>query len=133
MANERLTVLAKRFRELKDLKAVLEAQLKTITEEIDSIAKDRLPAMMDENDIPKFTVDGVGTIYQQVKVYAYVAKADEEIFHNWLRENGNGDMIRPYVFPQTLAAFAKEQLEQGVDLPDWLKATKVPTAMLRRK
>jgi len=76
--------------------------------------------------------EGVGTIFPQMKVYAYVKKENEELFHNWLRENGHGDLIKAYVFPATLSSFVKEQLEQGVELPDFLSATKVETAMLRR-
>jgi predicted nuclease with TOPRIM domain len=132
-ANSGLTLLAREFRGLKDRKEALEAELKKLNEDIKKIEVERLPAMMDQNDVEKFTVEGVGTIFQQVKVYAHVKKEDEARFHEWLRETGNADLIKAYVFPQTLASFAKEQLEQGTDLPDFLTAHKVPTAMLRRK
>jgi seryl-tRNA synthetase len=124
--------MGKRLRELKDRKDTLEGELKELDQELKTLTTETLPAAMDENDIEKFTVEGVGTIYQQVKVYAYVKKENEPKFHAWLREQGHGDMIREYVFPATLSSFAKEQIEAGVELPDFLPAAKVPTAMLRR-
>lgn len=128
-----LTVHAQRFRELKDRKEVLEGELKEVNQEIKVLETDVLPRVMDENEIEKFTTEGVGTIFTQVKVYASVLKEDELTFHNWLRGAGHGDLIRDYVFPATLSAFAKEQIEQGVELPAFIKATKIETAMLRRR
>jgi seryl-tRNA synthetase len=131
--NAALSALAREFRVLKDRKAEIEADLKDINERIKNIEVERLPTMMDDCDVSKFNVEGVGSIYQQVKVYAYVKKEDEEKFHDWLRAGGHEDLIRAYVFPQTLNAFAKEQLENGEELPAWLNAAKVPVAVLRRK
>lgn len=133
MANDRLTGLARRFRELKDRKDSLNNELKELGEELKKIETELLPQAMEENEIEKFTVDGVGSIYTQMKVYAYITKENEPLFHAWLRDQGHGELIKEYVFPATLSAFAKEQLEQGNDLPDWFKAAKVETAMLRRK
>lgn len=133
MANDRLTALARRFRELKDRKDSLNNELKECEAELKLLETEQLPQCMDENEIEKFTVDGVGTIYTQMKVYAYVKKENEVTFHQWLQDQGHGDLIKSYVFPATLSAFAKEQLEQGIDLPDWFKAAKVETAMIRRK
>lgn len=128
-----LTGHAQRLRELTDRKDSLEGELKEVEQELKLLKTDVLPRIMDDNEIEKFTVDGVGTIYTQVRVLAYVKKEDEAQFHSWLRENGHGDLIREYVFPATLSSFAKEQLESGVELPAFFSAAKVETAMLRRK
>ncbi len=131
--NSKLTGLAQRFRELKDQKEAHEETLKAINKELEDLAVNQLPTAMDENEIEKFTVEGVGTIYQQVEVYANVKKENQETFFAWLRENGHGDLVKETVYPQTLKSFAKEQIEAGVDLPDYVTAHKVPTARLRRK
>lgn len=131
--NAQLTALAQSFRHLKDRKEVLETELKEVNGLIEDVQVNQLPKMMDENNVEKFTVAGVGTIYQQVKVYAYVKKEDQAGFYDWLRENGHGDLIKAIVFSPTLSSFAKEQIEAGNDLPEMLVAHKVPTAMLRRK
>jgi hypothetical protein len=131
--NQALVALAQEFRAKKDRKEVIEAELKILDADLKKLATETIPNMMDDLGVEKITVAGVGTIYQQVEVYAYVLKENEDIFHNWLRENGQGDLIRPYIFPATLKAFAKEQLEAGNELPLMLNAAKVPTARLRRK
>jgi hypothetical protein len=128
-----LTELAQRFRELKDRKDSLNAELKELQEELSRLETELLPQKMEENEIEKFTTDGVGTIFTQVKVYASVVKADETSLHNWLRDQGHGALIKETVAPGTLNSFVKEQLEQGTDLPEFIKATKIETAMLRRK
>lgn len=132
MSNQRLQILAREFAELKERKERLSDELSECEAELKKISTELLPQAMDDNEIEKFTVEGVGTIYTQMKVYAYVKKENEAKFHNWLRENGHGDLIKEYVFPATLSSFAKEQLEGGVELPDFLPAAKVETAMLRR-
>lgn len=133
MSTPILTGHAQRLRELTDRKETLEGELKEVEQELKLLKTDVLPRVMDENEIEKFTVEGVGTIFTQIKVYAYVKKEDEATFHAWLREQGHGDIIREYVFPATLSSFAKEQLEAGVELPSFMSAAKVDTAMLRRK
>lgn len=133
MANDRLTNLARRFRELKDRKESLNAELKELGEELKKIEVELLPQAMDENDIEKFTVEGVGTVYTQVKVYAYVKVEDQQQFFGWLREEGHDPLIKESVAPGTLNKFVQDQLEEGVDLPEFIHATKIDTAMLRRK
>lgn len=133
MTTPTLTRYAQRLRELTDQKEGLEGQLKEVEAELKLLKTDVIPKTMDENEIEKFSVDGVGTIFTQVRVLAYVKKEDEAQFHAWLRDNGHGDLIREYVFPATLSSFAKEQLESGVELPAFFSASKVETAMLRRK
>jgi hypothetical protein len=133
MANNRLTQLAQEFRTLKDRKESLEGELKEVDEALKKLTTETLPKCMDDSEVEKFTVEGVGTIFTQIKVYAYVKKENEEKFHEWLRENGHGDLIKSYVFPATLSSFAKEQLEAGAELPDFMPAAKIETAMLRRR
>jgi hypothetical protein len=129
----KLIEAAREFRALKDEKEGLEASEKLVNARIKQLETEIIPQLMDENSIDKFTVEGVGTIFQQVKVYASVKAEFTETFHNWLRENGHDDLIKPTVHPSTLKSFAQEQLEAGEELPEWLTAYKVPTAMLRRK
>lgn len=131
--NGALVALAQQLRDMKDHKEALEAELKQLDADLKKLTTETIPQMMDDMSIEKMTVDGAGTLYQQVEIYAHVKKEDEPAFHAWLRDQGQEDLIRPYVFPQTLKAFAKEQIEAGVELPEWFKAIKVPTARLRRK
>lgn len=132
MSENPLVVMARDLRAKKDRKEVLEAELKELNKGIRELAEQRIPTYMDDNEIEKLSVEGVGTIFLTTKVYANVKAEDREKFFTWLRENGNGDLIKEVVHPQTLNAFAKEQLGNGVSLPDVLDARLYPTANLRR-
>ena len=131
--NAAIVALAKEFRALRDTKDRLEAELSACNASLKKIAEDKLPTMLDDNDVENIKIDGVGTIFQQIEVYPSIKKEDEPKFHEWLRTTDRGDIIKSYVFPMTLKAVAKELIEQGEELPDWFKVLKVPTAKLRRK
>lgn len=133
MANTQLIGLARELRDLKDAKEKLDAELKGVNERIQKIEREELVNAMDDAEVEKFTVDGVGTIFQKVNIFAYVKKDDQEAFFDWLRVTDRGDLIKETVHPATLSAFAKELLEAGEEPPPMLSAAKVPTAVLRRK
>lgn len=128
-----ITQMAQEFRALKDRKEALKAEEKNINQRIREIAEQELPLHMEENEIDKISIDGVGTLYVQQQLYVNVRKDDTEALYEDLRSTGNEDLIRDYVFPATLKAFCKEQLENGKPLPEQVTAHFVPTAMLRRK
>lgn len=132
--SNKLIDMAHDLRNLKDKKEKLEGELSDTNKAIRRLAEQEIPEYMEENEIEKISIDGVGTLYTTLKIYANVKKENKEAFYNWLREHGNEDMVQEYVFPATLNAFAKEQLNEGKPLPDDLiEARLYPTATLRRK
>jgi uncharacterized protein (DUF342 family) len=133
MASNKLTVMAHELRELKDRKQAISEEQKTINKRLKILTETEMPEYMEEQEIDKVTIDGVGTIYVQVQVYSNVKAEDRPAFYEWLKETGNEDMITEWVFPQSVNSFCKEQLENGKPVPDMVSAHKVPTAMLRRK
>jgi len=130
--NDELGKMVRELRELRDQKEKLEADLKDVNLSIRKLAEHQIPEYMDEHEIEKLSVSGVGTVYLTTKVYANVKKENQEAFFEWLRETGNEELIREAVHPSTLNAFAKEQLSEGKELPDVLEARLYPTATLRR-
>lgn len=130
---DRLAELITEFRNLKDTKEALEDQIKEINKAIKVLAEKLIPEYMEENDIDKTTIAGVGTVHIQQQLYTNVKADDREELYTWLRESGNEDMIKDWVFPQSLKAFCKEQLENGKPIPEMVTAHFVPTAILRRK
>jgi len=132
MSNNKLTEFARSLSDLKARKNELEDSLKDVNEQIKTIAENELPRAMEDADIESFRVDGVGTVFLQNKIYVSVLADDREKLYDWLRENGHDDIVKDWVFPQTLTAFAKEQMTEGNPLPDFLKATFIPTAALRK-
>ena len=133
MTTPRLTALAKELRELKDHKERLEEDLKLINKRIQGLIINSLPEAMDEAEQSKFSVDGVGTVYLQDKINVSILADDRGEIYEWCRANGHEALVVDYIHPSTLNAWAKEQLINGGDLPDKMKATYLPTAMLRRK
>jgi hypothetical protein len=135
-----MTTAAKKLRALKDEKEATEAKLKALNKDIVVLETVTLPKLMDDNEMESFKIAGVGTIYTTTETYTNVKKEDRAKLYDWLRDNGHGDMIGDWVFPNTLQAFARRQLEDqanyglndGNKLPDFIKTTLVPTANLRR-
>jgi len=128
--------LSEKWKELSVLenkKAEHEAAVKVLNAQITELAVKVLPPMMENAEVESMKVEGVGTCSVRTKVYAYFLKENEAAFHKWLKKNRHGGLIKPYIHPPTLKAFATEQLEQQKPLPDILKVTLVPTATIRSK
>jgi hypothetical protein len=128
-----LSDLARALRDLKNQKESLEEQLKAVNKSIVAIEQGDLPKLMEDLDEEKFSVPEIGTVFLQNKLYVSVLKDDREKLHDWCQEHGHEALIVPHIHPATLQAFAKEQLEAGKALPDFVKATFIPTAVIRRK
>ncbi len=127
-----LTNLAKELAILKADKTKLEAQVKSLNKQIIAISVGKLPELMQELDIPKFVVEDVGTFYIQNRLEVSVLAEDRESIYAWCKEEGHGALVVEYIWPRTLNAWAKDQLTEGQPLPDKMKATFIPTTMLRR-
>jgi len=133
MAENKLTLMAQELRALKDRKEAIAAEEKEVNKRIKALTEHELPEYMEEQDIDKVTIDGVGTLFIQQQVYANVKADNRAGLYDWLRDTGNEAMIVDWVFPQSLKAFCKDQLANGQALPEMVDAHYVPTAMLRRK
>lgn len=127
-ANARATELGKELFRLKRQREKLTEQLKTVNENIEKLATDKLIKLMETTDLEKFTIRGYGTIYVKDEFFANVKKEDRPKVYEWLRKTGNDSLIQDWVFPSTLKAFVREQFTQGQPLPDFIKVQFVPTA-----
>jgi hypothetical protein len=130
--SNKMTEMATEFRALKDRKEALDAEVKTINKRLRVLREDELPEYMEENEIEKVTIEGVGTIFIQQQLYANVKADDRSALYEHLRQSGNEDLIVDYVWPNTLKAWSKEQIVNGKPLPELITAHFVPTAMIRR-
>jgi hypothetical protein len=88
--------------------------------------------MMESAGITSFKVPGIGSVSIRNETYVSVLAENRPKLHEELRASGNGDLITESVNPQTLKSWAKEQLEQGNEVPDVVKLTFVKEAKLRR-
>ncbi len=127
-----LTDLAKELADLKAQKTEAEALVKSLNKQIIAVSVGKMPALMADLEIPKFVVDGVGTFYLQQKLEVFVAAEDRDEVYTWCKENGHEALLVEYIWPRTLNSWAKEQLTECQPLPEKMKATFIPTTMLRR-
>lgn len=129
----------KKLKKLKADKKKTEDKLKEINKAIVELETITLQKLMADNEMESVRIAGVGTLYTTDEVYVSVLKDDRPKLYAWAREKGHGDMIGDWIFPNTLSAFVKRQLEdqaeQGVNdgntLPGFVKVTNVPTVNLR--
>lgn len=112
-----LTLAAEMARVQGEIDRLQEAK-KELQRMYDTLRITDIPAAMDETGIDKLTLAGIGTLYLSADVRATVYKDTKMEAYQWLEDNGYGDLIQPYVFPQTLKAWAKERLKAGDKLPD---------------
>jgi len=123
--NALVSELIEKRHTIEELKAVL----KTEESAYDEIRKRRLPDLMQELGLVRpdgrggFTHESGAKIHLRVEVYAYCKAENQAAMHEWLRENGYGDLIKETVHAQTLKAFAKECLTDGAPLPPQLTVT----------
>lgn len=123
--NAQITELARRFRELK-LKSEEQAEvLKQINGEWSVIETELLEAMSEEG-VSSVKMEGLGNFIMSVRNMLSVNAANQPSFYQYLKESGNGALLKESVNPATLTAFLKGHLEdviktyidQGMDTVD---------------
>jgi hypothetical protein len=127
--------------ELADAKAELEEakEAKTAAQKaFDDIRFIRVPeamakaGMIGADGKGSYTVPGHGKVHLRNDVKCSVNKANEVEFHTWLKENGFGELIKPTVHASTMKAWAKEQIEAGRTLPEFVKVYLETSASIRK-
>ena len=130
--DDKLTRLAKQLFAAKARKAELEERVKIVNAEILQLERYDLAKLMIDGEVEKHSIAGLGTVYLSDEFFASVLKDDRPQLYQWMRDNGHGDIIQDWVFPQTLTAFAKEMAEKNEELPEFIKVAYIPTAKTRR-
>lgn len=128
----RLTEAGVKLATLRDRKDVLEEELKAVNKEKDELENEIIPRLMDDSEVINIKIDGVGTLFTKSEVYAYIRVDDTARAHSWLQRSGNGGIIKETIHHATLKAWAKEQLEEGVQIPDIFNVKPYRKAQLRR-
>lgn len=115
---DRLTVTnyALKMKDLKERIDYFRSQATDLQKEYDEIRFKLLPDAMEEEGLESLRITGVGTVYLTDDIN--VSLKDKEGAYKWLEDHGFGDIIKPYVFPQTIKAFTKEQINEGNELPE---------------
>ena len=130
--NDRIVALGRNLFALKARKDAIEEDLSQVNEAIKQLATVDLAKLMEDSGVEKLTIADAGTVYLSQDFFASVNKDDRPKLYTWMREQGHGDIIQDWVFPQTLTAFCKEMVGKNLPLPDVVKAFYQPTAKTRK-
>ncbi len=122
MDNKQIFEIADRLKSMQEQKKALEAQVKTVTAEINDLDT-QLSNAMAEAELDRFSRNG-NTFYLVSRLFASPVAGRKDEMMQALKENGFGSLVVETVNAQTLASFIKEQRDiTGEDIPAWLEST----------
>lgn len=136
-ASSQLADLGQQLVEKKEELDAIKEEKKRIQKEYDRLREEVLPQAMTEAGIVSedgrgsYTLPDGSTVYLRSTLYASCPKAQREQLHQWLRSRGHGDLIKESVHHQTLRAFAREQVEKGEEVPEFMTTHYVTRATVR--
>ena len=135
-----LMALAEEMESLKGATDELKEELKERGARYDELRKKMIPeemakvGLVNDAGLGKFSLASGATISLRGDLFVQIIREELENAHSWLEEEGHGHLIKPNVNPQTLRAFAKEQMGEGKELPkDFFNVHPFSTATIRRK
>jgi hypothetical protein len=107
--------LARMMKRLQLLHESLDNTKKRVGVIFDEVRVRHLPTMMDSEDMPKFTVDDLGTVSLTDDLRVKVLDPQKEF--EWLEEIGCGDLISNTVNGSSLKALLRRKLVAGEEIP----------------
>lgn len=112
---EELISARKDLDEKKQIKADAEKRLMR--------AESRLAAFMEEKQITNTAkYEGLGmAILEKPELFARCNKPDQDSLFDYLRSSGRSDLIKESVHHKSLSTYCSELLEQGEEVPDFIK------------
>lgn len=119
MINQEIFEMADKLKAAKDRKKELDAQVKDVNEEIESLDLALADAMA-ETELDRFSRNG-STFYLNTRLFASPAAGRKDDLMQTLKDQGYGSIVVETVNANTLASFVKEQMAANEDvLPEWL-------------
>jgi len=119
MENKEIFEMADKLKAAKDRKKELDAEVKDVTAEIESLDL-ALSEAMAEAELDRFSRNG-STFYLNSRLFASPAAGRKEELMQALKDQGFGSIVVETVNANTLSSFVKEQMAANDDeIPDWL-------------
>jgi len=129
-----LKTLVEEFSRLKSEKDLLEEKLTELNKRIEILARQEIPAAMDDAGIHNVNFEGIGRISLRADVFASISADNKEAAYEWLEATGRGSLIKSSVNASALKAAVKSWLQDGEQIPeDLFKVTPYTQATLTRK
>lgn len=119
-ANNSLQDLVSVMHALRADKDRVEEELKQINEEFDLIRFEMVPDAMEEEGIERVRYEGIGTVYLRSGLRASINPQRRDEAFVWLDDNGHGDLVKPTVNAQSLAAAVGKIVADGTVIPTGL-------------
>lgn len=119
MTNQEIFEMADKLKVAKDHKKELDAQVKEVNTEIESLDL-ALSDAMAEAELDRFSRNG-STFYLNTRLFASPAARRKDDLMRVLKDQGYGSIVVETVNANTLASFVKEQMAANEDvIPEWL-------------
>lgn len=119
MTNQEIFEMADKLKVAKDHKKELDAQVKEVNTEIESLDL-ALSDAMAEAELDRFSRNG-STFYLNTRLFASPAAGRKDDLMQVLKDQGYGSIVVETVNANTLASFVKEQMAANEDeIPAWL-------------
>ena len=123
----------------KQLKGLLENQehvektLSDLKETIDMLQSEFVKFMEDNQIAVTPEIEGIGVCKLDIKTIGRVNEADQPIFFSWLKEQGEGGMIKTKesVHRKTLEGWVNKRLDANLPLPEQVKLFTVKKVVIK--
>jgi hypothetical protein len=123
--SERISDIAKQFKELKDKSAAQAEALKSLNKEWDMCELELIDALIEEG-VKSINIEGIGLIMMRVKNRLSVNIADKPVLFEYLKETKNEGILKLDINPATLGSWLdahleeliKEKVANGLDMVD---------------
>lgn len=111
--------------ELAEYQNVLRSKLdsfdrakKELQKVYDIVRNSILAGKMEEEGIKTITVENVGRVCVTSDVYASIKVENKERAYQFLRDTGNGDIIKDTINSSSLKSVVKSMLREGIEIPE---------------
>jgi hypothetical protein len=117
----------------------LDAKKKELKQRYDRLRFTLIPDMMrnvgvvDNNDKGRFTIGSGSLLLLRTELHAGYRGVDKDKVFAWLRERDMGDVIKETVHHATFRSLAREFLQEGKTLPEFVTQYYETSVVLRRK
>lgn len=127
IAGEPTLYIAPAFKQLSDGYEKFKDAKESLTELRDRVSRDIFPEAFRRDKLKgRLNIEGVGGF--QLGNRFSCSMIDKEAGYQWLRDNGNASLIQETVNASSLAAFAKNMIEEeGKELPSDIFKTSIMT------
>lgn len=115
-----LVELVRAMKHWQNTKEQFDEMLKQANKHFDFLRITKIPQVMEDEGIPRLTVEGVGRVSLTADMHVSVKSDMKDAFYEWLRDNGRADLIQPNVNPSTLKAAVKGMVREGEEVPEHL-------------